>query len=117
MSTSRIANYISDSYNKPVDSKILTTDSKGKASFTLNYNDNDWGTYYIIVKDKWGGHSTGILSYFDWPYLDGARSRDGSDSEDKLSFKTDKSTYAPGENMTITVSSSLGSRMFVGHEN
>lgn len=112
-----LANYISDSYHKPVQSLTLRTDSQGRATFPLSFKDNEWGTYFISVKDKESKHSTGVLSYFDWPYYEGRRNADGSESAALLSFKTDKEEYAPGEKMVVTIPSSKGSRAIVSIQN
>ena len=114
---SQLANYVSDSYNKPVKTFTLRTGADGTANFRLSFADNEWGTYFISVKDPESKHSTGVMSYFDWPYGEGRRDADGSSSANMLSFKTDKETYAPGEKMTITFPSAKGSRAIVSIEN
>lgn len=47
-----LANYVSNSYNKPVKTFTIRTGTNGTASFNLKYTDADWGTYFISVKDK-----------------------------------------------------------------
>lgn len=47
-----LANYVSNSYNKPVNTFTIRTGTNGTASFNLKYADADWGTYFISVKDK-----------------------------------------------------------------
>ena len=112
-----LANYISDSYNKPIKRFTLRTDNKGKGSFRLEFPDKEWGTYFISVKDKDGGHSTGLMSYFDWPSMEGRRDANGSESATQLRFKIDKESYAPGERMIVTFPSSKGSRAIISVEN
>lgn len=112
----QLANYISNRSNTPVERKSLTTDTNGRANFTLNYSDNEWGTYYIQVEDGHGPHTSGVMAYFDWPYGN-RRETEGSDSAYKLTFSTNKDTYAPGETMTVTLPSSEGSRAIVSVEN
>lgn len=114
---SDLANFVSESYNKPVKSFTVRTGADGKGSFKLSFNDNQWGTYFISVKDKESKHSTGVMSYYDWPYNEGRRNTDGSQSATMLSFKTDKDDYVPGEKMTVTIPSSKGSRAIVSIEN
>lgn len=114
---SNLANYISDSYNKPVSGFKVTTNSAGKASFNLAFKKDQWGTYFISVKDPKSKHATGIMSYFDWPDNQGRRNADGSESANMLSFKTDKDNYAPGETMVLTFPSSEGSRAIISIEN
>lgn len=112
-----LANFVSNSYNKPVDTFTLRTGADGTASFNLKYADPDWGTYFISVTDKDSKHSTGVMSYFDWPGSEGRRDADGSSSANMLSFKTDKDTYAPGEQIVVTFPSAKGSRAIVSIEN
>lgn len=114
---SGLANYISNSYQKKYKSFTLTTDSNGQASFGLEFDNRQWGTYFIRVKDPGSRHSAGILSYFDWPDNEGRRNRDGSESAVQLNFKTDKDVYAPGENLVVSFPSSEGSRAIVSVEN
>ena len=114
---SQLANYVSDSYNKPVKTFSIRTGADGTANFRFSFADNEWGPYFISVKDPESKHSTGVMSYFDWPYGEGRRDADGSSSATMLSFKTDKDTYAPGEKMTVTFPSVKGSRAIVSIEN
>ncbi len=116
-SSSGLANYVSDSYNKPVRMLAVRTDGRGRGSFRLSFPDEEWGTYFISVKDKESGHSTGVMSYFDWPSSEGRRDADGGESAAMLSFKTDKESYAPGEKMVVTFPSAKGSRAIVSVEN
>lgn len=112
-----LANYISNSYEEPVKTMQLKTKSNGTASFTLNYTNNEWGTYFIQVRDKRSGHIAGVLNYYDWPYSEGRRDTDGSENATKLSFRTDSDSYAPGDVMTVVFPSSEGSRAVVSIEN
>lgn len=115
--SSGLANYVSDSYNKPVKTFTVRTDGSGRGTFQLSFPDKEWGTYFISVKDKESKHSTGVMSYFDWPYNEGRRNTDGSESATMLSFKTDKDSYTPGEKMVVTFPSTKGSRAIISIEN
>ena len=115
--SSGLANYVSDSYNKPVKTFTVRTDGDGRGTFQLSFPDKEWGTYFISVKDKESKHSTGVMSYFDWPYNEGRRNTDGSESATMLSFKTDKDSYTPGEKMVVTFPSTKGSRAIISIEN
>lgn len=114
---SSLANYVSDSYNKPVKELTVRTGENGRGTFKLSFSNEEWGTYFISVKDKESKHSTGVMSYFDWPYNEGRRNADGSESANMLSFKTDKDDYKPGEKLVITIPSAKGSRAIVSIEN
>lgn len=115
--SSGLANYVSDSYNKPVKTFTVRTDGDGRGTFQLSFPDKEWGTYFISVKDKESKHSTGVMSYFDWPYNEGRRNTDGSESATMLSFKTDKDSYTPGEKMVVTFPSTKGSCAIISIEN
>ena len=108
-----LANYVSGSYNKPVKHLDIRTDGQGNASFPLRFAREEWGTYLILVKDKQGGHTTGLTCYYDWPELEGRRDRNGADNASILTFKTDKETYRPGETIHVSIPSSEGSRAIV----
>lgn len=112
-----LANFISDSYNKPVKTFSVRTGGEGTATFRLSFSDDEWGTYFISVKDTDSRHSTGVMSYFDWPSDKGRRDAGGPSSASMLSFKTDKDSYAPGEKMVVTFPSVKGSRAVVSVEN
>lgn len=114
---SRLANYVSDSYNKPIKEFTVHTDENGKAKFDLSFIDEEWGTYFVRVKDRSGKHSTGVMSYFDWPYNEGRRDADGGKSPHTLAFKTDKETYAVGDELVITFPSTETSKAILTIEN
>lgn len=104
------ADYSSSSYNESNSSYDIETNYKGRANFSLKYNDSEWGTYYIEVKDKEGKHSTSIKSYFDWPSLSSPRSRDDRENSITLSLSTNKEEYKPGEEATVTIPSTENGR-------
>jgi uncharacterized protein YfaS (alpha-2-macroglobulin family) len=113
---SSLASYISDRGAKHVKTFTLTTSRSGEAKFDLEFGNNEWGTYFIQVSDVSGGHSTGVVSYFDWPYGH-SRSDEGSNGATLLSFKPDKESYKPGEKISVTIPSSKGSRAVVAVQN
>ncbi len=115
--TEGLANYVSDSYNKPVKTLTIRTGVDGRGSFPLSFPDKEWGTYFISVKDKKSGHSTGVMSYFDWPNNEGRRDANGNESATMLTFKTDKENYKPGEKLVVTFPSTKGSRAIISIEN
>lgn len=114
---SRLASYVSDSYNKPIKEFAVRTDANGKAKFEVSFTNKEWGTYFIRVKDRSGKHSTGVMSYFDWPYNEGRRDADGGKSPHTLAFKTDKESYAVGDQMVITFPSTETSKAILTIEN
>ncbi len=113
----RLANYISNSYNRPVKNFSVRTDMNGKATFELNFDNSEWGTYFVQVKDNSSGHSSGVMAYFDWPSMYGRRNAQGGDAATTINIKTDKDTYAPGEKIRVTFPSAAGSRAIATIEN
>lgn len=112
-----MAGYTSSSYHKPVKSLDIVTGQDGKGSFKLNMTEANWGTYLIMVEDAASGHTAGLLSYFDWPWMTSRRSSDASENATSLSITTDKEEYAPGDKMRISLPSDAGARAIVSVSN
>lgn len=113
---SRLANYMSRSHLKPVETFEVVTGADGRGEFKVTMTDDQWGTYFVRVKDTKGRHTAGVMSYFDWPNS-WRRGSEGSDAATRLVFSTDKDTYAPGETIAVTLPSSQGARAIVSIEN
>ena len=116
-SDGEMAEYSNDSWHSPVKKLSCTTGPDGKAALKLRFEDDEWGTYIIKVRDRQGGHTTGLKAYFDWPYLTGGRSTDKSDGATILSITTDKKTYEVGEEIKISFPSAAGSHAVVAMAN
>jgi alpha-2-macroglobulin len=109
-----IANYINRSSTRPMkEEKIIVRN--GKASFTHKVAKNDWGRYYIKLSHE-GGHSTGRLVTFDWPYW--SRSNRGKDENAvMLGFSSDKSKYEVGQEVKLSIPSPKNGKALVSIEN
>lgn len=116
-SADALANYVSNSYNRPVKTMTLTTKQDGSASFNLSFGNSEWGTYFIQVTNSRSGHTAGVMTYFDWPDNQGRREMEGADAATRLTITTDKEIYRPGEKMTVVFPSSEGARAIVSVEN
>lgn len=114
---SLLANYVSDTYNKPVKTLTLRTDGSGRSRFNLSFPTEEWGTYFISVKDKQSKHATGVVSYFDWPDMEGRRNREGGSEATMLAVKSDKEKYRPGEQIVLTFPSADEARAIISVEN
>ncbi len=111
---STLASYISRHYENKIFTKhISTTNGKGSFYFKLKYP--QWGRFFVRVTDQKGGHSTGILVYFDWPssYARGDRSRGDATL---LSLSTDKPKYHTGDDAVISFPSPPGARALISLE-
>ena len=103
-----MAYYISSKKYQPVFTKKVTT-TGGKASVNLGVAEKEWGRYLIRVVDK-DGHSSGFITYFDWPWR---KSNEGAGGATRLTFSTDKEKYTVGENIKVIFPGEAGSRAFV----
>ncbi len=112
-----VSSYNSALSNVPYFSKTVTTDAKGKASFTLNVPENDWGRYLVRVTDVESGHSAGETIYMDWPYWSGRTKNNGGEEAAMLVFTTDKEKYSVGEKAVVSFPSSEGGRALISLEN
>ena len=101
-----LAGYTSSKYNEPIQTLKAQTDANGKGTFSLNFSDSNWGTYLIEVADANGGHSTSILSYFDWPWMTSRNDENDRNNASMLSISTDKKEYEPGDKIKISFPSS-----------
>ena len=108
-----LARYVSNTYNRPIKQFTLKTDAQGKTTFPFKVPRADWGIYIILAKDAQGEHTTGIQSYFDWPEVEGRRDLSGSETASVLTFRTDRESYEPGEDIQVTIPSNADSRAIV----
>lgn len=109
-----LAYYVSRNENSPYFRQRVTT-RNGKAQVQLSVPNNDWGRYYIRVRDTKSGHSAGSTVYFDWPGWAEANNRPGGAS--LLNFSTDKEDYKVGEKVTLRIPASTNGRALVSIEN
>jgi len=110
-----LADFVSGSYNKPVDSKEVNT-YNGTAYYTFRVNYPDWGRYLIRVTDTESGHCTGKVVYVDWPGWM-SRAREGQqEAATMLAFSCDKDKYKVGDKVTLTIPSSANGRALISLE-
>ncbi|MES2487061.1 MAG: MG2 domain-containing protein [Bacteroidota bacterium] len=103
--------------NQPFQSMQVTTDSKGKASFTVKTDEDEWGRYLVRVTDVDGGHSAGQTVLIDYPYWSGRAKNNGGEEAAMLVFATDKEKYNVGEKAVVSFPSGEGGRALVSVEN
>ncbi len=115
---SDLANYATDEYHKPVQMQNFST-KNGKASVKVNVHENNWGRYLIRVVDMDGGHTSSLITYFDWANW---MERDGGGTDSKimsnmLNFTTDKTKYVAGEEVKVILPSPKNGRALITIEN
>ncbi len=115
--SSRIADFLSSSYNTPVSKTDLRTDSKGKASFNINIPDSEWGTYVIVVKNKKSGQQSVAKTYFDSESYIRNINEKASNKATRLAITTDKEEYKVGETVNLNFPSLAGAHALITIEN
>lgn len=110
-----LSNFTQDHYNKLIKTQTVQL-KNGRGDYEMRFNDDAWGRYLILIRDKRSGHVTGKTFFVD---DDSWRSR--GDNEDKsalamLSFNTDKEKYNTGDDVKITIPSSKGGRALISIE-
>lgn len=111
-----ITNFTQDEYNKLLKDDTLTI-SGGKGSYNVHIDEDGWGRYLILVKDKQSGHTTGKIFYADndyWWRRNGVEG--GQSAAAMLSFTSDKQNYNTGEDVKLTIPSSDGGRALISIE-
>jgi hypothetical protein len=106
-----LAYFMQQQYNKPIHSQTIHTQD-GRGSFKLKIDEKSWGRYLVRVSQP-GGHSTGQIVYFDWPYR---KSNEGDGFATRLSFSTDKESYQKGETIKVNIPGEAGSKALVSVE-
>lgn len=92
--------------------EINLSTENGKSEFSLNIPDEEYGKYLIIITDKNGGHQTGQLIHFDWPYWSRAN-RSNTEFASMLNFATNKQKYVKGEMVKVSFPSSSSGRALI----
>lgn len=112
-----LANYSFDDYHKPVQVENFAT-KNGRAKINVNVKENEWGRYLVRIIDVDGGHSTSIVTYFDWAnWMDRDGGGDNKIISNMLNFTTDKTSYKTNEEVKVTIPSPQNGRALVTIEN
>ena len=116
-SNQNISTYNSSSSNAIYTTKEITTDSNGKATFSLRIPDADWGRYFVLLSNQDSGHKCGTTLYFDWGTWSGRSKKTSSDEAVMLALGSDKKEYGVGETAKISFPSDTGGRALISVEN
>jgi len=111
--TDRLSKYQNSTGVIAYKSISVETDSRGKASFTLNIPEKDRGRFLVRVLDEEGRHAASEVVYY---YKNWWTNTEGSLS-DMLIFNTDKEAYAVGETATVNFPSSDAAKALISIEN
>jgi uncharacterized protein YfaS (alpha-2-macroglobulin family) len=89
----------------------------GLADWEFEIKYPDWGRYLVVASDEKGGHESGWIFYCDWPGWAGRAQKDQPGGATVLSLATDKTSYEVGEEVSLTIPSSVAGRALVSLEN
>ncbi|MEM7572943.1 MAG: MG2 domain-containing protein [Bacteroidota bacterium] len=106
-----VSRFNSTQHHQALSKGDVQTNGQGKANYTVRVS--DWGRYLVRICDTQSGHCTGDYFYA------GSPNRDGMDREAAsiLQLRTDKTEYANGEEVELTIPGSQGGMALVSLEN
>lgn len=106
---SGIGQFNSSELNDAVDHAVLTTDSRGQATWTLK--PSGWGRYLVRIADTEEGHTAGDFFWAGQPeQLDDIQSRNAAAM---LPFTAEKEKYDVGEEVVLKVPASENGRILL----
>lgn len=111
----RLSQYEDATIHRPYRTMEVTTDSEGKANFSLNIPDKDRGRFLVRAIEEESGHATGEVVYFYKNWY-GDPSSDDADNAKMLVFSSDKTEYKVGEKATINFPSGEGGQALLSIE-
>ncbi len=110
-SSDNISNYLRRS-NRIELSKTRIDTQNGRGTWTLDPDELDWGRHYLVVRDPRSGHSAGQVIYMSWYGNRG----EGLEGASMLDFEVEKETYDVGEDISISIPTTAGTRTLVSLE-
>jgi uncharacterized protein YfaS (alpha-2-macroglobulin family) len=108
-------NFLNSSSYQKISTRTVAL-SKGKGTYPIEIENDNWGRYVVVVKDLVSGHSSAKFMYFDWPYWMRANRTD-SDASTILAFSADKENYNVGDVIKLTFPSPANGRALICIEN
>ncbi len=75
----------------------------GKAEWSFNIPDKEWGRYILRTCLEDSGHCSSKYLYVDSPYWEGRASGEKGDGASRLELSSDKKVYHPGDTATIYI--------------
>lgn len=112
-SSSGLASYAKDSYNKPLKEMTVTL-TGGTGEFTLNLSKEESGNFFIRVTDLSGGHATSTVTMVRSSYE--SSTEGDSDAAIRLPMSLNKDKFVVGETAQLTIPSANGARALVSIE-
>jgi uncharacterized protein YfaS (alpha-2-macroglobulin family) len=91
----------SNSYTARQSGKVALVNGKATWSFEIKYP--EWGRYLLVAEDMQSGHRAGKIIYIDWPGWAGRAQKDSPGGASVLTFTADKTEYAVGDRVAVTI--------------
>jgi alpha-2-macroglobulin len=110
-----IADYIGRSSYRAIQRDVLKI-KNGKAEWKFQIKYPSWGRYFVRVYDNNGRHSTGKITYIDWPGWAGRSTDNTPSGASVLNFSADKESYKVGEKVILTIPTGKKGRGLVSCE-
>jgi len=110
-----LADYVESKSHRPIECDTVNV-VNGKAVWPFKVKYPEWGRFLVRARDLTGGHATGRLVYIDWPGWAGRGRKEMGGAASVLTFAADKSEYAVGETVTLTIPTSKEGRGLVSLE-
>lgn len=110
-SSDNISNYLRRS-NRIQLTKTRIDTKNGRGTWVLDPDELDWGRHYMVVRDPRSGHSAGQVIYMSWYGNRG----EGLEGASMLDFEVEKETYEVGEDISISIPTTTGTRTLVSLE-
>lgn len=88
----------------------------GLGNFTMKVSNDEWGKYLIKVYDPESGHTSGVVTFFDWSGYNRFAENDKTAAA-MLSMSTNKSNFTTGEEIILNFKAPAGSRAYISIEN
>ncbi|MBL7775501.1 MAG: alpha-2-macroglobulin, partial [Saprospiraceae bacterium] len=106
---SNVGQFNSSDHLNAVDKIVLTTDSRGLASW--NVTPGDWGRYLVRVTDPEGGHAGGDFFWSGYP--DDLNDMHSRNAAAMLPFSVEKEKYQVGNEVALKVPASENGRILL----
>jgi len=113
--TSVEAGFLQSKTTQLINSKILNLQG-GKAQYSFQVEEKNWGRYLVLVKDLKSGHITGKVLYIESPDWLSRAMDDNPTEAAMLALSLDKAKYQVGEKITVKIPSSQGGRCLISIE-